>query len=582
MFGIDRSAVRRLASWTLVLCAATRVQAEVVTYTADVPIQTTSWTQTAPLPRFNPALGELQGIDVVLESHIEGTARFENRDPVPATIVTSFAALMRLKRPDTSAFIVTVNPAFTQSETVAAYDNVLDFGGASGRTINGINVNQSNGFAPLLPLSPVDQALFVGGGNILFSVSASGTSTANGSGNLVVNFTQRASARVTITYTYEPPFFPDCNHNGVLDTTDVANGTSSDCDGDGLPDECEIIGDDCNDNGIPDPCDFLSGVLTDVDHDGVPDQCTCVAVDRSHGASLLVFPEYDHRSGSETLLTVTNTSCGVSGQSIRVEFVFIEAATCLETNRTAILSPCDTFSLVGNTYAGGGTRGYVYAFAKSLRAGAPISFNWLIGSSLVVDGVGTLDYALNAVSFRGIPQPDGALTDLDADGIRDLNGHEYDPAPDVLLVPRFLGQVPPESEGSQLVLVNLTGGRAFMATIGLQVFNDNEEPLYAQHTFRCWDKPTLLGINGAFRNSVLLDTNHSAVEVEGLAERETGWIRIDGVIAISQQTEIIDPAILAVLIERGRGYSAADLPWEWCSQTNGDLLPVSELGDTTP
>jgi hypothetical protein len=42
---------------------------------------------------------------------------------------------------------------------------------------------------------------------------------------------------------------------------------------------------------------------------------------------------------------------------------------------------------------------------------------------------------------------------------------------------------------------------------------------------------------------------------------------------------IQDPAIYAVLIERFGGYAAADLPFEWCSQTNGDLLPVSNFGD---
>lgn len=35
-----------------------------------------------------------------------------------------------------------------------------------------------------------------------------------------------------------PP--PDCNNNGVDDPTDIASGTSSDCDADGIPDECVL------------------------------------------------------------------------------------------------------------------------------------------------------------------------------------------------------------------------------------------------------------------------------------------------------------------------------------------------------
>lgn len=32
---------------------------------------------------------------------------------------------------------------------------------------------------------------------------------------------------------------PDCNNNGIADATDIADGTSRDRDGDGVPDECE-------------------------------------------------------------------------------------------------------------------------------------------------------------------------------------------------------------------------------------------------------------------------------------------------------------------------------------------------------
>ena len=32
----------------------------------------------------------------------------------------------------------------------------------------------------------------------------------------------------------------DCNGNGIEDAIDIANGTSSDLDGDGVPDECQV------------------------------------------------------------------------------------------------------------------------------------------------------------------------------------------------------------------------------------------------------------------------------------------------------------------------------------------------------
>lgn len=52
----------------------------------------------------------------------------------------------------------------------------------------------------------------------------------------------------------------DCNGNGINDQTDVASGTSLDCNGNMIPDECEL---DCNGNGIPDDCDLTGCLPTD-------------------------------------------------------------------------------------------------------------------------------------------------------------------------------------------------------------------------------------------------------------------------------------------------------------------------------
>ena len=65
----------------------------------------------------------------------------------------------------------------------------------------------------------------------------------------------------------------DCNGNGVLDEFDVSGGTSADCNGNGLPDECEVVGgglSDCNGNGTPDDCELE---VFDCDENGVHDAC---------------------------------------------------------------------------------------------------------------------------------------------------------------------------------------------------------------------------------------------------------------------------------------------------------------------
>ncbi len=64
----------------------------------------------------------------------------------------------------------------------------------------------------------------------------------------------------------------DCNGNSLADSCDIADGTSPDCNSNAIPDECEGFR-DCNSNGVLDACDITSGFDTDCQGDGVPDQC---------------------------------------------------------------------------------------------------------------------------------------------------------------------------------------------------------------------------------------------------------------------------------------------------------------------
>jgi len=50
-------------------------------------------------------------------------------------------------------------------------------------------------------------------------------------------------------------------------------GTYPDCNGNGIPDDCE---EDCNENGVPDDCDIADGTSEDVNGNGVPDECEIV------------------------------------------------------------------------------------------------------------------------------------------------------------------------------------------------------------------------------------------------------------------------------------------------------------------
>jgi VCBS repeat protein len=62
----------------------------------------------------------------------------------------------------------------------------------------------------------------------------------------------------------------DCNLNNIPDECDLAEGLSHDCNENGILDICE---NDCNRNGIEDSCDIAAGIGEDLDHDGRIDHC---------------------------------------------------------------------------------------------------------------------------------------------------------------------------------------------------------------------------------------------------------------------------------------------------------------------
>ena len=63
----------------------------------------------------------------------------------------------------------------------------------------------------------------------------------------------------------------DCNNNQVLDACELI-----DCNGNGIHDECDIASgtsDDCNSNTAPDECDIASGSSSDANGNNTPDEC---------------------------------------------------------------------------------------------------------------------------------------------------------------------------------------------------------------------------------------------------------------------------------------------------------------------
>jgi len=313
----------------------------------------------------------------------------------------------------------------------------------------------------------------------------------------------------------------------------------------------------------------------------------------NEAGSLLIYPTYENsgQTADLTFLTVTNTNVT---EDVAVEFIYIDGETCLEINRTEELTPLDTLTVITLYHNPNPGAGYVYAFAKESVVGDPISFNYLVGDSEVLTGFfpvfARLD-AMSAHSFQAIGA-DGSPTDLNGNGMRDLDGTEYSMAPDEIVVPRFWGYRDSGKllTATGLTLISLTGGSQFSTTVDFLVYNDNEQAFSTEYTFDCYTRIGLKDVSTLFTQNFLENyTNDDPDEVQWWFN-STGWFTMNGAVANSMTTSIPDPAVLAhvthVAAMGGKGdlgvgplARSSQIPFHRGTQSNGSLLAHSQSGN---
>jgi len=315
--------------------------------------------------------------------------------------------------------------------------------------------------------------------------------------------------------------------------------------------------------------------------------------DGRNPGSLLIFPEFDNRTANVTMFTVTNTNrdfthnpqTNLPNGTVKVHFIYVgrfdaagNSLPCDEANTEITLSPADTFTFLTRSHNPNQSQGFMFCYAEHPTTGEPIRFDYLIGNALFLNGATAIDYSTNPVALEGAVAP-GSNTDVDGDGNRDLNGAEYEPMPDEILIPRFLA-----TSGvlrSELVMLGLSGGALFDTVFDFKIYNDNEEQFSAQRTIRCWERTPLDTISSMFSQSFLAGVaSNNLLEPLGATGRESGWIHLDSALASAAIEQILDPAIYAVLVERvARGAGASDLPFEYGTTNYGSLWPNGPFGD---
>lgn len=159
----------------------------------------------APLsiPKFNTAGECLTSVCVRVDAGLNGSVGFENYQAYPVVVTVQYTGSVTLQRPDLST-ILTVQPATTINDNLPVFDNVLDYGGLSGRTYPTVGATLSDSLC--ITTGP-DLALFSGAGNI--TLPGYGTDLASQIGASSWSIGVRTYATVTVRYTSTPCATPN-------------------------------------------------------------------------------------------------------------------------------------------------------------------------------------------------------------------------------------------------------------------------------------------------------------------------------------------------------------------------------------
>ncbi len=159
----------------------------------------TNSSQTQSVAQFDPSLGTLKSVEIVLDGTLTSHLRVENDDSAAATISGSVNGTLSVQAGGLTP--VQAMAANSDSATLAAWDGADDFAGASGRDFGSHTANPTKDVT--FDAQSNDLSAFLGTGTVSLNESAQATSSVTGAGNLLAALGTQAGAQVRVIYHYE-------------------------------------------------------------------------------------------------------------------------------------------------------------------------------------------------------------------------------------------------------------------------------------------------------------------------------------------------------------------------------------------
>lgn len=172
--------------------------AETVSYCDSIPLKVTDWNSSVTLPKFDPEMGTLTGVDLKSVSNLSLGIRVESKNRKPANYSVSIFGGFVVVLPNSDS--ITINVNHSSGGRLSGYDGNMDYSGASG-------YNSSEVFAgePVFKSYPsIDDFIAVSSGeSITLPVNVSINSMTKVPGNSNSDISLMAGVQVCISYNYK-------------------------------------------------------------------------------------------------------------------------------------------------------------------------------------------------------------------------------------------------------------------------------------------------------------------------------------------------------------------------------------------
>lgn len=182
------------------LLAPQTLRAEEIVYQDEIPLHPTTWSESLTVPQFDPQLGDLLEVSLIVNGLVQGDVQYENLGPNAVPVTITHAVTMTVDLPNNNNIVLLPEKSF--AEIVPGFDGQDDHAGASG----GEFTLEGSETVTLTYSAAADIAPFVGAGDVEMMVQARGNADAQGPGNFFATLLSNSSGAVlTIRYTYTIP-----------------------------------------------------------------------------------------------------------------------------------------------------------------------------------------------------------------------------------------------------------------------------------------------------------------------------------------------------------------------------------------